>query len=256
MEPWGYGEDNGPSVWSTWFPIADSGTRQSPVDILTDSCCGDVSLGDLKCEYEPSQVKLVNTGSTWRMDFSTEGTNLSGGPLGDSYKVVQMHAHWGDDEGKGSEHTLDGKMFDAELHIVHYNTKYSDPAEALDKPDGLAVLGVFIQTGKYNLEMENICQNLMHIETKNTTLKTPDIVNPTNLLPSDKEFFTYLGSLTTPPLFESVSWILFKESIEMSKDQLDTMRALKTGESSDCDCMVNNYRPPCQLGDRKITVVK
>ena len=74
-----------------------------------------------------------------------------------------MHAHWGDKAGCGSEHRLDGKMFDAELHIVHYNSKYGDPNNALDKPDGLAVLGMFIKTGAPHQELGQICRNLMHI---------------------------------------------------------------------------------------------
>ena len=72
------------------------------------------------------------------------------------------------------------------------------------------------------------------------------------ILPEDKSYFTYPGSLTTPPLFESVTWVVFKDPIEMSEEQLNTMRALKTGDNMDCDCMVNNYRPPCELGDRVI----
>ena len=77
-------------------------------------------------------------------------------------QVWQMHAHWGSCAGHGSEHTVDGKQYDAELHIVHFNTKvwiwlsyyytfviaslqYGTPENAADKPDGLAVLGVFIE---------------------------------------------------------------------------------------------------------------
>merc|ERR1712179_205411 len=223
MASWGYTQDNGPDQWHTTYPVAKSGTRQSPVDIVTSSCAADTSLGELKYEYSPTMIKMINTGSSWRMDFSPEGSNLSGGPLDDDYKILQMHAHWGDKEGCGSEHRLDGKMFDAELHIVHYNSKYGDPNIALDKPDGLAVLGMFIKTGAPHPEFEVLCQNLNDIQTKN-------------------------------PLFESVTWVVFKDPIEMSKEQLDTMRALKIGDNKDCDCMVNNYRPPCHLGDRVIRV--
>jgi len=254
MASWGYKDDNGPPQWHTWYPVAKSGTRQSPVDIIPTTCCPDNSLSDLKYQYTPAMIKLINTGSTWRMDFSPDGSNLSGGPLGDDYKVLQMHAHWGDKPGRGSEHTLDGKMFDAELHIVHYNSKYGDPSVAVDKPDGLAVLGMFIKTGKSHPEFEKLCNNLKHIQTKDSTLQLQETLDPANCLPKSKTFFTYPGSLTTPPLFESVTWMVFKEPIEMSKDQLNCMRAMKIGDTADCDCMVNNYRPPCGLGSRKIRV--
>jgi len=254
MASWGYKEHDGPSHWCNHFPVAKTGIRQSPVDIVPTCCSPDDALCDLKYQYTPAKIKMINTGATWRMDFSPDGSNLSGGPLDDDYKVLQMHAHWGDKPGKGSEHTLDGKMFDAELHIVHYNAKYGDPSVAVDKPDGLAVLGMFIKTGKSHPEFEKLCQNLKHILTKDKSVELQEMLDPTNCLPNDKTFFTYPGSLTTPPLFESVTWIVFKEPIEMSEEQLNAMRALKIAETADCDCMVNNYRPPCQLGSRKIRV--
>jgi len=254
MASWGYKENNGPSEWSKWYPVAKTGTRQSPVDIVPSSCSPDQSLSDLKYQYTPAPIKMINTGSSWRMDFSADGSHLSGGPLGDEYKVLQMHAHWGDKPGKGSEHTFEGKMFDAELHIVHYNTKYGDPSVAVDKPDGLAVLGMFIKTGKEHPELDTLCKNLKEIPTKDSSVQLQNTLDPSNILPGNKTFFTYPGSLTTPPLFESVTWIVFKEPIEMSEGQLNTMRALKIGQDSDCECMVNNYRPPCSLGARKIRI--
>ena len=78
---------SGPPQWYTWYPMAKSGTRQSPVDIVPTTCSPDNSLSDLKYQYTPAMIKLINTGSTWRMDFSPDGSNLSGGPLGDDYKV-------------------------------------------------------------------------------------------------------------------------------------------------------------------------
>jgi len=254
MASWGYNEKNGPSQWCTWYPVANSGTRQSPVDIVSSKAATDKGLTSLQYKYSPAWIKVLNTGSSWRMDFSPEGSSLSGGPLGYEYKVLQMHAHWGDRPGHGSEHTLDGKAYDAELHIVHYNSKYGDPAVAVDKPDGLAVLGMFIKTGKSHPEFEKLCENLYEIKMKNESIQIQEQLNPANCLPKDKTFFTYPGSLTTPPLFESVTWIVFKEPIEMSGKQLNSMRALKIGETDDCDFMVNNYRPPCALGERKIRV--
>ncbi|XP_023802494.1 uncharacterized protein LOC111943840, partial [Cyanistes caeruleus] len=68
--------------------------------------------------------------------------NISRGLPG-VYTAVQMHLHWGglDLETSGSEHTIDGMRYFAELHIVHYNSEnYSSFEEAKDKPQGLAVL--------------------------------------------------------------------------------------------------------------------
>ena len=61
------------------------------------------------------------------------------------HRLLQVHAHWGGGDGRGSEHSLDGVFYDAELHLVHYNTEYGDPGAALDKLDGLVVVAVFIK---------------------------------------------------------------------------------------------------------------
>ena len=73
-------------MWSKWYPVADLGERQSPIDIVTAGAAPDPALADLKYEYDPAAIRLVNTGATWRMDFQSEGSNLSGGPLEGSYK--------------------------------------------------------------------------------------------------------------------------------------------------------------------------
>ena len=61
------------------------------------------------------------------------------------YKLEQFHCHWGCTSDRGSEHTVDGRSFAGELHLVHWNSsKYSSFGEAAAYPDGLAVLGVFL----------------------------------------------------------------------------------------------------------------
>lgn len=44
-----------------------------------------------------------------------------------------------------SEHTIDGKHFAAEVHLVHYNLKYGNFSNAVAQPDGLSVIGVFFE---------------------------------------------------------------------------------------------------------------
>ena len=89
----------GPSLWSKWYPVADLGDRQSPIDIITGCATPDPALTALKYAYDPAAIRLVNTGATWRMDFEPEGSNLSGGPLEGSYKgglifKVFLHCCW------------------------------------------------------------------------------------------------------------------------------------------------------------------
>lgn len=85
---------------------------------------------------------------------------LRGGPLGqDVYKLQQWHCHWGAVNGEGSEHTVDGRSFSGELHLVHWNTtKYNSFQEAAGQPDGLAVLGVLLMVSHQNItKMMSLC---------------------------------------------------------------------------------------------------
>ena len=131
-----------------------------------------------------------------------------------------MHAHWGEREGVGSEHTVDGAPYDAELHIVHFNTKYGTAADAFDKEDGLAVLGIFINVGKEHAEFEKLCKLFGDIEHPFDVAQLEEELDPTNFLPSNQSYFTYPGSLTTPPLYESVTWLVFQQHVEMSQKQV------------------------------------
>ena len=72
---------------------------------------------------------------------SIAGT-LSGGPLIDTYEIFQLHFHWGKDDTRGSEHTLDGKEFPLELHIVHTRKGVDD---VMNTKWGLSVTGFFFE---------------------------------------------------------------------------------------------------------------
>ena len=211
----------GPDHWHKWFPIATAGSRQSPVDIKVSSCSTNEKLKEVIAKYTPmAGLRLENTGASWMLKMDGMTSSLTGGPLDNEYGVAQMHAHWGSKDGVGSEHTIDGRSYDAELHIVHYNTKYGDISAAVDKPDGLAVLGMFLKLGKEHKELGKICESLEDIQMKKDATALQDSIDPANFLPKNKTYYTYPGSLTTPPLLESVTWIVFKEPIEVSKKQV------------------------------------
>ena len=67
--------------------MADLGDRQSPIDIVTEAAVPAEKMAELSYRYDPARVRLLNTGSSWKMDFEADGSNLSGGPLEGDYKV-------------------------------------------------------------------------------------------------------------------------------------------------------------------------
>ncbi|XP_066539230.1 carbonic anhydrase 2-like [Hoplias malabaricus] len=251
---WGYAADNGPDTWVENFPVA-AGPRQSPIDIVTGEVEYDPDLVALAPSYDPStSLDILNNGHSVQVTFAddADSSSLTGGPISGTYRLKQFHFHWGSSDDKGSEHTVDGKTYPAELHLVHWNTKYPCFGEAVDKSDGLAVIGVFLEIGDENPHLQKVVDALDSIKRKETQTSFIGF-DPTTLLPSSLDYWTYDGSLTTPPLLESVTWIVCKQSISVSSTQMGKFRNLLfSGEGETECCMVDNYRPPQALKNRKV----
>jgi len=255
---WGYKSENGPSTWSKLFPVAEAGVRQSPININAGNSQDDDNLPPLVPKFDSvPNMTMENTGASWKLNFPEERSSLTGGPLEANYRLSQIHAHWGKEKGRGSEHTMNGKMYDGEMHLVHFNTKYGSFGDAVDKPDGLAVLGVFLQVGAgEHKEFAKISAQLKNIKKKGKVVTITEEIDPNFLLPECEDYFTYPGSLTTPPLLESVDWLVYEKPIVISEEQMTSMRKMQVTENEDedddCECMEDNYRPVCVQGERVI----
>ena len=178
---------------------------------------------------------------------------LSGGPLNDNYQLSQFHGHWGKScNTHGSEHTINSRSFPAELHFVHVNTKYPNLNEALKHADGLAVIGVFIKIGKEsNEQFNNLIKGLKEIVSTNQPKPFDYAVEPGKLIPLDRSrYFTYKGSLTTPPLTECVTWLVMADPLLVSKTELDYLYNLR--RPRDMKLIGQNYRPICPLNSRVV----
>uniref|UniRef100_A0A0B7B2C3 Carbonic anhydrase n=1 Tax=Arion vulgaris TaxID=1028688 RepID=A0A0B7B2C3_9EUPU len=253
---WGYDKDNGPETWAKNFAAA-RGPRQSPVNIETNWVTFDNNLTtiplSISYKTEPS-LHLENPGLSFKSSI-TENSTISGGPLGkDHYRLVQFHFHWGSDDKCGSEHTVNGKMYPCELHLVHYNAdKYKTFADAVTQSDGLAVIGVFIKVGADDhAGFKPLSENAKKVKCKGSKCDAAVPFNPASLLPENtSRYWTYEGSLTTPPCHESVTWILLQKEISISSEQ---MRGLRNLCCDDCGSkpIPANYRPPLPLGARGV----
>jgi len=252
---WGYATDNGPCHWYKSFPAA-RGFQQSPIDLTIAGSVFDRGLNSAKLtwHYEAEDSKkVVNNGHTITIQVDGARSSLTGGPIVGEFKLAQFHFHWGADNNCGSEHTLDGRCYPAEVHLVHYNTFYGDIGNAVDKPDGLCVLGAFIELGREHKGAKELLELLPRSCSCKGCEVDIDSVDPATFLPDTHDFFTYRGSLTTPPLFESVQWVNFLKPIEFSEGQLAALRNLHISECNDGPKMVNNYRPICPVLNRKVS---
>ncbi|XP_067652620.1 carbonic anhydrase 13-like [Haliotis asinina] len=259
---WGYGDTNGPSRWVEHYEAA-AGTHQSPIDIRTEEAEFDPELWyhPLRIQHaRQHNLEVENNGHSFQA-YVDDSSSISGGPLGDAtHYLKQFHFHWGSSDLKGSEHKVDGEQYSAELHFVHWNAnKYSTFEEAVDKEDGLTVLGVFIKVGQENKEFKKLTDVMQEVLDPYTTTNVRTMFDPRSLLPRNVDkYWTYPGSLTTPPCYESVTWILLEEAISLSHSQLLHLRSLTGGCHSDgqggCfeDNIVDNFRTINPLGDRVV----
>ena len=254
------------------------GSNQSPIDINT--------VETLETEFRPFRftgydsdgrsgnarpVQMSNNGKT--VKITLEGDYLlRGGGLPSTYRAAQMHFHWGADWTKGSEHTINGQHYPAELHIVHYDTvKYANIGAALKQPDGLAVLGFWLKMGRYNNNWDTIINQLSSVRYVGTAFDyTQQPFALTSLLPNKRhlnKFYRYRGSLTTPGCYESVVWTVFNEPIELGETQIENFRTLTSlrappsqvrarfgggGADREADLILDNFRPVQHLNYRNV----
>eukprot|EP00118_Oscarella_pearsei_P007440 m.36524 g.36524 ORF g.36524 m.36524 type:complete len:292 (+) comp32261_c0_seq6:75-950(+) len=251
---WNYSE-LGPSQWHKHYPAA-GGQRQSPIDIkFTEARRSDRLLANaLRVNFgSVDGLSCINTGASVLLKVPDEATDnvVGGGPLLENYKLAQFHFHWGPGNEGGSEHLLDGQQFSAECHFVAWNMDlYSSAKEALSRERGLAVLGVFLQIGEEtNPELKKVTSHIDSIKPKESQVTLPKQLNLSALLPDSGDYFTYSGSLTTPPCHESVTWIVYRHPISVSSCDMARMRGI-TGE--DGQPIATNFRPVQDLNGRLI----
>jgi carbonic anhydrase len=261
---WGYSRANGPATWCNVAPAA-KGLHQSPVDIEAADTVFDPKLAasPLQITYVPANSKsILNNGHSVQVLIDGEGSLLHGGPFPHKYKVEQFHFHWGVSSTHGAEHYVNGKPHAAELHLVHWNTElYTSFGEAAKSSNGLAVLGVFLTAGAEHPGLGKLVELLPQVTFAGDQASIVGGYDPASLLPADRtKYWTYSGSLTTPPCYESVRFLIFKDPITVSEAQLDAFRQLrhfKKGETAATNeanegRIVDNFRHVCPLNDRKI----
>lgn len=217
---WEYKGETGPEKWGDLaeeFAVCKTGKSQSPVDLKAGI---DAELPKLKFDYQAVPLKVLNNGHTIQMDQKGAGKAKIDGK---DYDLLQFHFH------APSEHTVDGKVYPMEVHLVHKNAE-----------GRLAVVGIMIKEGKENAALKAAWDNMPEKGGEEKTVSGAKI-NPTDLLPKGgQDFHRYAGSLTTPPCSEGVLWTVLKDPIEMSAAQIDKFKTV----------VHENARPVQPLHDR------
>ena len=196
---WGYSGHDGPQHWGQLDPAYSScasGRQQSPVNLHGFA---DGKLPPIRFQYGAGGHELFNNGHTVQVNY-TVGSDIT--LDGHRYDLKQFHFH------SPSENRIDGKSYPLEAHFVH-----------ADAQGHLAVVAVMFQLGEENKALDEAWNVLpMHSGDHHVMHKT---VLAGDLLPRDKSYYRYDGSLTTPPCSEGVVWLVMKTPLQVSQAQLD-----------------------------------
>ncbi|XP_030630915.1 carbonic anhydrase 4-like [Chanos chanos] len=252
---------------TTWPTIATefcNGTRQSPIDIVTANVQGNANLTAFNFtgyNDNTTMVKIENTGDTVKVSLSDGKMTVEGGDLPGQYTSIQFHLHWGNGSTMGgSEHTVDGKRYAMELHIVNFKSKHNGNLTALlEDSTGLAALGFFIEaTNETGMpeSWKTLTSYLINITNKGDQVSITDHVSMDDLLVGvDRtKYYRYLGSLTTPNCNEAVVWTVFKDPIKVSHDLIDLFSTtVYVNTSSNSPLMTNVYRSIQPINGRTVT---
>lgn len=243
----------GPEKWADEYQ-ACAGKYQSPIDI-DESLVNRVSLPPLVFtgfKEAISDLMVTNNGHTVLLQIANNSVPIavSGGPLPGQYEFVQLHFHWGFNDSYGSEDTINNKSYPMELHMVFYRSDYGDMDSAVEYKDGLLVLAFFYEVSKKdNVVYDELIKSLTNVEWPQSSTFLENSLTLDKMLPRNKErYFTYKGSLTTPPCLEVVTWVDFKHPIYLSRRQLSTFRKLRSTDGF----LTHNVRPIQPLSGRPV----
>ena len=220
---WDYGAEHGPRHWGELkaeYGSCGVGKAQSPIDIR-----GAVpsELAPIRFDYHATPLHIIDNGHTIQVNTGP-GSAISVGEQ--RYELVQFHFH------KPSEERINGKGYPMVAHLVHKNAQGQ-----------LAVVAVLLQQGAQNSLVQTLWAHLPHEKEKELALDKVSI-DAARLLPHNHAYYTFTGSLTTPPCSEGVTWFVLKAPMQLSQAQIARFGKLYSG----------NARPVQALNGRVVKV--
>ena len=222
---WGYTGKKGPQFWGTLSPkyhLAKDGQQQSPIDIQTKDAIAE-SLPPLKFNYHKERISAINNGHSIQHNEELKSFLHVGDQV---YSLEQFHVH------VPSEHTIDGKHADMEIHLVHKSSSGKVAVVAVmayaDSKDPIDVL-IYKELPK---------------QVGESVVADQATRNPVDFIPKANSYFRYMGSFTTPPCPEGIRWIMMKTPISITPAVLAEFKEIIGG----------NNRPVQKLNDRQVFV--
>jgi carbonic anhydrase len=194
---WGYDGAMGPERWGDEFPTCAKGKAQSPVNIMGPFEKAHFGVAP---DYKPGQLKIINNGHTIQVNVPPGSKlRIDSKP----FELVHFNFH------RPSEHLIDGKAAAMAVHFVHKNDA-----------GRMAVLAVMLKEGNVNPGIDKLWAYAP--QSEGPEIEPEGVVfNPGNLLPREYEFYSYEGSLTTPPCTEGVRFFILKSEVNIARGQIE-----------------------------------
>ncbi len=201
---WDYAGEAGPAQWGSLKPenrMCAYGQRQSPIDIRDGI---KVDLEPIVFDYRPTQFRVIDNGHTVQVNLEPGNSIIVSGRR---YDLIQFHFH------RPSEERINSRQYDMVAHLVHK-----------DVQGRLAVVAILMEQGMAN-PMVQLVWNSLPLE-KNTEQYAPVMFDMSRMVPEQRQYYTYMGSLTTPPCSEGVLWLVMKQPASMSPEQINVFSRL------------------------------
>ena len=198
---WEYSGEEGPEHWAELTPefAACAGKNQTPIDLHGFI---DANLAPIVFNYKPGGQEVVNNGHTVQVNYAPGSTITVDGTV---FELKQFHFH------APSENLIEGTVYPMEGHLVHVSEKGE-----------LAVIALMFSEGADHPVIEQAWAQLPEKAGKTARLEKP--VNAETLLPVERDYYRFNGSLTTPPCTEGVRWLVMKHPVTVSKKEIEAFR--------------------------------
>ncbi|KAI3696946.1 hypothetical protein L6452_29598 [Arctium lappa] len=199
---------NGPNHWGEIHPewnMCNHGDLQSPIDLTHERVQTTSKLGKLDRDYKPANATFLNRGHDMMLRWIGGAGHVH--INGTEYQLNQLHWH------TPTEHTVNGRRFNLELHLVHEST------------DGkIAVIGIMYKIGRPD-SLLSVLEPYLKVlaDTKGAETKV-GIINPRDIKIGSRKYYRYIGSLTTPPCTQNVIWTMVNKVRTASREQVHLIR--------------------------------
>uniref|UniRef100_A0A453QM26 Alpha-carbonic anhydrase domain-containing protein n=6 Tax=Triticinae TaxID=1648030 RepID=A0A453QM26_AEGTS len=226
--------ENGPAHWGDIkeeWSACGKGNMQSPIDLASPRVSLVRGLGYLNHSYVPANATIVNRGHDIMLKFESDAGSVSIG--GTPYFLRQLQWH------SPTEHSVNGRRYDMELHMFHESAQGK-----------AAVIGVFYEIGAHDAFLHKLEPYLEMIADRKDREEKMGMMDPRGARGKASVYYSYVGSLTTPPCSEGVIWTIVKRVRTVSRHQLELLREAVH------DDMEKNARPRQEVNSRDISMFR